>query len=424
MKTFGPTTHERVVMAALVACAAFLPIIVPFAHKGAAPMILLMGLAVASRGETWRKGAPAFLLRPDFSNALAVSALAVTALTLWIGLAGLWAPRADAPRLALNVAAPIFAGGALVWEISRRPRGESDILARVLAAGAAAAILILLFEALTGGLLRALTPPADPTDGRVEDWKELGRGATIASVSLFGVLLLVGRLTRRRAVVAGLFAAALAAAIIFDITSNAAAIVLGALVFAAACARPNATVAIITAIIVAALLLAPLAALIPAEKIVAVVALPLSWAQRLFIWREGARAALDCLPFGCGPDYARLLKETVGTVDLPGAPAPLSKMPVHPHSVFLQLWLETGLPGVVLFGAAICAGAVAAMRARLSQAEKAAIAATGAAMLVSALVEASLWQVWRLAIPSLAGLFIALAAKRREEEAVKKEPTL
>ncbi|MEQ8936819.1 MAG: O-antigen ligase family protein [Amphiplicatus sp.] len=423
MNSFGATVHERAIMAALVFCALFLPLIVPLAHKGVAPMVLLMGLAVASRGEPWRKGVPHFLLHPDFSDPLVRCALAMIAFALWIALAGLWAPRADGPRLGLNVLAPVLAGGALAWETARRPRAQTELLARVLAAGAAAAILLLLFEALTGGALRSLAPPADVSFERTRDWKELGRGATVAVAILFGALLLIERLTKRRAVVAALFAAALVASVMLGIASNAIAIVLGGAVFAAARKRPNATIMTLASVIVAAMAFSLLAALIPAQSIVeSGAALPLSWLQRLFIWRESARAALDCLPFGCGPDYARVLKESIEPVIIPGAPAPLSGLPVHPHNLFLQFWLETGLPGVLLFAAFVYNGARALIRAELSHAEKAAVAATAAAMLVSALVEMSVWQVWRLAAPALAGLFIALAVQRREKAAPTKEP--
>ena len=423
MNSFGATVHERAIMAALVFCAAFLPLIIPFAHKGAAPMILLMGLAVATRGEPWRKGAPHFLLHPDLSGPFIRCALAMVALAAWIALAGIWAPRADGPRLALNVLAPVLSGGALAWEMARRPRAQTELLARVLAVGAGGAILLLLFEAFTVGALRAALPPEDSSYARSDDWTEPGRGATIAAVTLFGALLLIERMTRRRLFVFALFIAALAASTVLGIASNAAGIMLGAAVFAAACARPNATVAALACVIVAALVLSPLAVFIPAEGIVESGAgLPLSWLQRLFIWRESARAALDCLPFGCGPDYARAFKESVAPIIIPGAPGPLPGLPVHPHNAFLQLWLETGLPGVFLFAGFVVNGALAVMRAGMSGEEKAAVAATAAAMLVSALVEMSLWQVWRLATPALAGLFIALAIQRREKAALTKEP--
>ncbi len=404
-------------------CAAFLPLIIPFAHKGPAPMVLLMGLAAATRGEPWRKGVPHFLLHPDLSDPLTRAALALAAFALWMAFSGLWAPRADAPRLALNVAAPLLAGGIIVWEVARRPRAESELLARILAWGAAVSILLLLIEALTGGALRDLAPPADHSFERSRDWKELGRGATVAVAILFGALLLIGRLTKRRIVVAALFAAALIASVIFGVTSNAAAIVLGAAVFAAARLRPGATVMALVWVIIGALFLSLFAVLIPAERVIeSGAALPISWLQRLFIWRESARAALDCLPFGCGPDYARTFKESVDAVFIPGAPGPLSGLPVHPHSLFLQIWLETGLPGAIAFAVFILNGGFALMRARLSNEEKAAVAATAAATLVSALVEMSLWQVWRLAAPALAGLFIALAVQRRDTTAATREP--
>lgn len=419
MNGLGDSRRERAAMAALVFCAALFPALVVLAHNGVAVMLLAMGLAAALRAEPWRRGTTKFFLRPDVSDPLTGLVLALAVLSAWIALAGLWAPRGDAPRLAFNVALPLLAGGAVIFDIGRRKAGETRLLARVFAYGAAAAALLLLFEALTGGALRALLPPEDVSYERMRDWKELGRGATVIALVLYPALLLLARLSPNRAPPWAILAAAATAAGLFGIYANLAGIVLGGLVFALACRRPFATIAAVAAAFLAALLLSPLLMLTPAESLVGI-GLPLSWEQRLFIWREGARAIFDCMPFGCGPDYARTLRDTVGTVELPGAPAPLSKMPVHPHSLLLQLWLETGVPGVMLFAAAVWSGARALVRAALSPGEKAAVAAAAAAFLVSALVEMSLWQVWRLAAPMLAGVFIALAVKRREETSAER----
>ncbi len=96
-------------------------------------------------------------------------------------------------------------------------------------------------------------------------------------------------------------------------------------------------------------------------------------------------------------------------IDIPGAPAQLSLMPTHPHNVFLQIWLELGLPGVVAVGFFIYCGMKALRKAEPPIAIVAALMGSAAAILVSFLIEGSLWQVWRLASVALAGMGAALA---------------
>ena len=89
----------------------------------------------------------------------------------------------------------------------------------------------------------------------------------------------------------------------------------------------------------------------------------------------------------------------------------LPALPIHPHNVFLEIWLELGIPGVILFGAVIVAGTAALLAARLSRWGVAAAAATAVAVFVTAMVETSLWQVWRHGAIVIAVLYVALAER-------------
>lgn len=414
------THHERFVNAALMILAGFLPVWIVLAHRGVAPTLLAMGFVAATRGEIWRAGVPYFLSKPARSAPLARAGLLFGLFCLWVALTGLWAPRPDAPRLALDILAPVLAGGAVIWEISRRPPDEAAGLARCLAYAGAAAIALIVFEAATGGFLRTITPPTDLTPGRARDMIALGRGATIVMVTLFAALWLFYLHVPRKSLIAALAAGALFAAVKLDITSNVAGIALGAAVFWLALKSPQRMLTIVGWTIIAALLLAPLAALIPAEQAIAALSgrLPVSWLQRLAIWQNAGRLAIDCLPFGCGAEYSRAVHALGVKIVISGAPLPLSVMPLHPHNMFLQIWLEFGLPGVALIAASLFYAMRAAKAATLSRLEIAVLAATAAGFLVSALVEASLWQLWRLSAPLIAGLFIAAARQKRFAAAV------
>lgn len=415
MKRLAASFHERLVTAALIGLSALLPLVVVLAHRGVAPILLAMGLIVATRAEPWRLGVPYFVLRPQWSAPFVRAALFFLAFCVWIVFSGLWSPRSGASRLVFDVLGPALAGGAVIWEISRRPPEATRGLSTCLAWCGAAVIVLIAFEAATSGFLRSITPPEDMTPGRVRDAISVGRGATIVTLTFFGIAVLLYERFRSIAFVGALYAATLFATWKLDITSNFAGALLGGGVFIAALKWPRVTLMSVGGAFLVALALVPLAVFIPADAAIAQLSghLPVSWLQRLAIWQSAARDAINCLPFGCGADYSRVIAATSEKVIIPGAPKPLNVMPLHPHNLFLQIWIEFGLPGVLLFGASFFNGALALRSAPLSTLEKAAIAASVACLLVSALVEASLWQVWRVAAPIFAGVFIAAARQAR-----------
>ncbi|MCB2098187.1 MAG: hypothetical protein KDE05_11175, partial [Parvularculaceae bacterium] len=116
-----------------------------------------------------------------------------------------------------------------------------------------------------------------------------------------------------------------------------------------------------------------------------------------------------CAPFGCGADFSRALAADARLIEVPGAPGGLPAMPIHPHNAFLQMWLELGLPGVVAAASALIAAAISLYKLSMSRPAFAAICGALAASLISLLVEASLWQAWRLAVFGLAAFACAVA---------------
>lgn len=73
--------------------------------------------------------------------------------------------------------------------------------------------------------------------------------------------------------------------------------------------------------------------------------------HRIGIWDYSSNAALSYLPFGLGFDSSRYLGEKEDKVEQMRknrdyAPAAL---PLHPHNAIIQIWLELGLVGIILF---------------------------------------------------------------------------
>ncbi|MFN0043909.1 MAG: O-antigen ligase family protein [Alphaproteobacteria bacterium] len=178
---------------------------------------------------------------------------------------------------------------------------------------------------------------------------------------------------------------------------------------------------------VAAILTITLAPIVPRlvlePKNVASVFPDISFSEyhRLIIWRFTAERIADRPLLGWGMNSSRAipggkdLEETAiperaprGSGDNPG-----ERLPLHPHSAPLQLWLELGLPGAAL-GAAFAAGL--AWRLRRTAFDRPARAAALGAMASAGIIFAmsfSLWQSWWLATLGLGAAFL-IAAPRGE----------
>ncbi len=397
---------------ALSVLASLLPIWIVLAHRGIAPTLIAMGLVVGLQPSLWRRGAR-FILAGSSSMVWAARFFFI--FCLWAATTGVWAVNSGDARVALNVLAPALAAGAIVVATASRPAGEARILAQVFVGGLIVAVLALLFEATSGGVLRALTPPTDESYQRFRDFVALGRGATIIAIILFPALALLAQYRKGDAVSIALFFAALLISLRFGIFSNTVALAAGAVAYFFSLTASRKAARVIVGLWIAAFALAPFAALIPADALIADYdgRAPASWLQRLMIWRAAAQSALDCLPLGCGVEYARSIHELGATIEIAGTDWPLSVMPLHPHSLFLQIWLELGVPGVALLALTVFFGGRAIMASGLGATERAAVAAVAAAFLVSALVETSIWQVWRVSALGLAAIFVGLSHLRR-----------
>ena len=93
---------------------------------------------------------------------------------------------------------------------------------------------------------------------------------------------------------------------------------------------------------------------------------------------------------------------------MPGVSGVLKLIPTHPHNVFLQIWLELGAVGAVIVSAVLYGGGKWVLSKGFSRPLMTALAGIIAASLVSFLIEASFWQVWRLAAIVFACFGLAL----------------
>ncbi len=392
-----------------------LPLTAVFGHRGLAPWLLLASLPAFARGAFWQSAFGKLFDNPTLSDPKFASFASLLFLCLWIFLSGFWSPKGDTGMFLL-VLGPALVGASIIWFSLTLTRLWAWRLGRAFLWALVAGMIILSFEGVTDGLLRRLAPPYESSSER--DIIALGRGVTALAPALFPAAAIAVRQWSRTAAVFVLALGVIAAAT-NDVLANVVAIGAGLAAVLLALNAQRFALKSIGGGAVALLLLAPLlASLIPLEAIYAEAEKSLSPAMlaelsssfhRLAIWKAAGIEALSCQPFGCGADYARIWKETAPMIDVPGSAMELSVSPIHPHNVFLQLWLELGLPGVFATAAFLWFALAALLRARLSRAVGAAIAGAFVAILVSVMVEGSLWQVWRLAAMALAASGVALA---------------
>lgn len=377
-----------------------------FGHRGVAPCAGLMAIAAALRPEIWTAGLELLSPRSILSNPLSIALAATIGFSIWVATTLFWSPIPGAEWLGLTVLASALAAGALVFEAQRASRRRAERFAGLFIAMVSAASAALMFEGLSGGYLRDILPPEDLSPLRWKDFTALGRGVTAMAPLAFPVAVLLRRYSGSWLVAFSPVFALFVAAANFSIFANVAGLGCGVLAFWAAIRWPRGSVKFWSALIVVSLIALPFAAsLIPAEAVVngEFSAAPPSWAQRLVVWRDtGLTAIANCMPWGCGADYARALGEQGETIEIPGWPIALPSMPVHPHNLFLQIWLELGLPGVILFATALIFATITLLRAKIDAATAAAISGAVAVSFISVMFEASLWQVWRLAVFTLA----------------------
>jgi len=394
-----------------------LPLTVVFGHKGVAPWLLLASLPAFARGDFWQAAFGQLFDRPDIRDPFFAGFLAIMFFCIWIFVSGFWSPEHHY-SLFLWVLAPVLLGGSVVWFSLNLPKLWTYRLALAFALAIALGMTVLAFEGVTDGFLRSILPPNDPSADPARDIIALGRGVTALAPALFPAAMIVSMIWNRTAALCVL-ALGIAAGFSNDVTANAVAIAAGLAGVIFTFKAPMTTFLIAWAGLILLLLLTPLAAsLLPVDAIFASVeANAPEWAQgsfttwyhRLAIWDSAAARIADGMPFGFGADYARIWTESAPHVAVPGAPAPLSVMPLHPHNVILQIWLELGLPGVISLGLFFYFGGVALRHASLPTPIIAVAVGALAAVVVSLMVEGSLWQVWRLAAMALAAMGVALS---------------
>lgn len=342
-------------------------------------------------------------------------------LTIWTLATTIWAPLpASSFTLAFRVLAMMVAGFYLASCVARFEAGDRQTFANAIGLSGVLFVAVFLFELVTSG---ALTSTAITTWNWITPWESPQRyhGAFLTSASAALVIFVwPGALALARRTSVGWAVAFLVVASLAVMGQDMSGSKIGFAVAGIAGAMmwlwPRFTgAAILMGLVAANLALflvvyswgAPGLVTWLAERL-ATHALPLPWQERVYIIDFALGKIAEQPLFGWGFDASRTISAGI-TGPFNGNPA----IPLHPHSLWLQVWLELGLVGVALVLAlvGVLVGRISTFR------DEPMVAAAAAATVVSYLVIGNIsfgaWQNWWLAVAWLAvGFFVAVGPKK------------
>ncbi len=404
------TREARIAGAAVGLVAVFFPVLGAFAPKGLAPLFLVGG-AAALFDPRVRARLRAGIARPTRGCAAAVG-LGL----LWLFAASLWAPApTEALRLWLSLAVMAALGtallaGALVLAPRERARAS-----RIVAWGGVAFAAFFAVELATGG---AITLSAVAAWNRFtpwvaaapQPWNLLGQASSVFVLLVWPAALVLAR--RSRWATAAFLAASAAALAGQTMLASAVAFAAG-LAAAGVVGRWGRRGA---ALVLVGLGLVNLALFVAAPALVARITagelapdLGPSWIERLYILDFTLARIAEHPAIGWGLDTARALGRAA-TDPLYGQAA----IPLHPHNLWAQLWLETGAVGLAL-GAWLAWRALAAAASLSASPARAAAAGLAVAYLAIGNVSFGVWQNWWIgAGVAAAALMVAVTGAETE----------
>lgn len=320
--------------------------------------------------------------------------LIVLAACAWLLVSLAWAPRIQPDRVASAVATLLLCGVAAALA-APPPAPHLGRLRAVFLVTIALLTAALVFEAATDGaatdILRGIA-----SAGHVI-W---ARGAAVLVVVVWIALGLL--LAQRRHLLFALLLVGAGAAIWGGTMRSAqVASVVGLVAFAAAAVAPRRAVALIAGLFGLYALATPWLSLhlITADAVYRVIPnLPLSAYHRLAIWEHAAARIVDAPILGLGFGTARWISDQHAHMVIAADPrASLEVMPLHTHNNWIQLWLETGLVGLLVALGAVALAVIGACRRYRSRPPLMAVAGALGGGLSIASMSFGVWQEWWLA---------------------------
>jgi O-antigen ligase len=293
-------------------------------------------------------------------------------------------------------------------------------------AGAFLGTTLISLELLTGGsitrsvinsisMLQPLNPKRMVMEGNqisAIQLPEFNQNITVSVFNLWPALLILASLVSvsRRAILIALFFIVLSAAVFLsDHQSSQIALVASLLFFIVAKIWPRKIVPSVAAIWVLGFALAlPLSFSLYKNDLHMAQSLPTSARARIIIWEYTAERVLEHPWLGIGADSTRALAKRQ-VAEQPKGFVIKRTTAWHAHDLFLQVWFELGLIGVILIAAA--GVLVTAGISDLALQVKPYAAATFAVFVAVAAFGWGIWQTWLICSIALMLIYFALGAR-------------
>lgn len=358
-------------------------------------------------------------------------ALYLLLFTALCALSAVWAIEpARTLRTAPSIIAVFFSGFVLVRAGLSLDREGAATLERFLVIGVLAALLLAVFELLTGAWisvnLRGLVGgPAELTGDASK--RLLNNGVTVLTLLTWPAVCLTVRDGRVAATIllAGLLIAAVCLAEA-DVGAAAAAIGGGAVLASGLMRRW--VPALVPALVVLAVVAAPLAMISfsPLQRHVdELPKLSGSAYHRLLIWDAASGLIRDRPLLGHGFDASRALGARVdpsvveidrrGETVYRGLAPPI---PLHPHNMALQIWLELGFVGLLYFSGLVAALVISVWRMTTTPIAQDLFLGMLVSGTVVAFIAYGAWQNWWQSTLWICAMAMAFSLKRSPEKKV------
>ncbi len=367
-------------------------------------VLLLIVIALWLLSRRWRQGQ----LRRPFQGRSAVLAAVIGA---WALLSALWALDGAAAFWTFARLAGVAASALIVLDgINDLEPGDSGPIGRALVAAFALAALLLGLESLSGAagykLWFELLGQAGEFHRTI-----LNRSETLLLLAA-GPCALVLLQRGRRAWALTAVAGAMAVVMLGVSNSNQIAGALGLVGAVVAWWTGPWLQRLLAGLLVVGVLGAPLlpTTLLAPERLAGYFdSSHYSGLHRLHIWRFTAERIAEAPVLGWGMDASRRIPG--GDTKLPGGG---NVMGLHPHNASLQIWLELGAVGALLW-AVLLAGLWFRAGALGRRSERAVATGLLLAGLTVANLSFGIWQTWWLVALSLGGIMFALAMRLRPD---------
>jgi O-antigen ligase len=412
MSSIVPPVTSRAPVRILSIAALLYPFVAILAPKA---MVVLLGVSALLMIV-----APANRRAPLFGRWSATGAI-LAALTIWALATTIWAPLpARSFTLVFRVFALMVAGLYLANCAARFDAGDRQTFAAAIGLSGVLFVAVFLFELVTGGVLSSTVIT---TWNRITPWESQQRyhGAFLTSASAALVIFVwPSALAIARRTSVGWAVAFLMVACVAVMGQNMAGVKIAFFVSGVIGVMmwwwPRfAGVAVVAGLAAANMILFVVVYSRGAPGLVMWLAdalslhiLPLPWQERIHIIAFTLDSVVEQPWFGWGFDASRTA--SAGIVGpFHGNPA----IPLHPHSLWLQIWLELGLVGIVLALALVGVLIDRISESRAGPMVAAAAIATVVSYLVIGNISFGVWQNWWLAIAWLAvGFFVAVEPKK------------